>query len=169
MPQLGLSLPQFGELPKDQKLESARPKAETAPLQAIGVDERYTVTSVFHAKYFLPGPVGARTTGASLLSQISIGTSPYATEKFSTVVRVKSLARRNGRIDVAVLDSKGDTVMEASGELRFGKTDETEWQVDWEPSGVKNADDLQVLVRVAGSPAGTFPLKVARGEQSPTK
>jgi hypothetical protein len=110
-----------------------------------------------HAKSFLSSPEGAKPTGP--LEQVTL--TNRTTEKFSSVVRVKDPAKRNARIEVAVLDMVGDTVMEASGELYFRGGDETEWTVDWDPTGVRGPGTFQVLVRVGGQPLGTFPLKFA--------
>jgi hypothetical protein len=112
-----------------------------------------------HGKSFIRSPEGAK--AATPFPQVTVTANPYMTEKFSSVVRVKSPAKKNARIEVAILDQRSDTVMEASGELRFGTGDEAEWQVDWEPSGIRNPGEFQVLVRIGGNPLGTFPLKVA--------
>lgn len=161
-PKIDLALPAFGELPKDQKLENASKKTETqdAP-STVRADEGYTVVRVVHGKSFIRSPDGAKP--ATPYPQVNVTTNPFMTEKFSSVIRVKSPAKKNARIEVAILDQRADTVMEASGELRFGTGDEAEWQVDWEPSGIRNPGEFQVLVRVGGNPLGTFPLKVAVG------
>lgn len=160
-PKLDLGLPKFGEIPKDQKLENASGKGETQQQGPSGVrvDEGYSVVRVVHGKGFIRAPDGAKP--STPFPQVTATTNPLMTEKFSTVVRVKSPAKKNTRIEVAILDPRSDTVMEASGELRFGTGDEAEWQVDWEPSGIRNPGDFQVLVRIGGNPLGTFPLKVA--------
>ncbi len=167
-PKLDLGLPAFGDIPKDQKLESARPKgdAQNAP-SGTRADEGYTVVRVVHGKGFLRGPDGAKP--SSPFTQVTVTPNPFTTEKFSSVVRVKSPARKNARIEVAILDPRGDTVMDASGELRFGNSEETEWQVDWEPNGVRNPGDFQVLVRVGGNPLGTFPLKLVLAAEPAAK
>lgn len=155
-PKLDLTLPAFGELPKDQKLE--RPTEKPAEeRRSQRPDEGYTVVRVVHGKGFLRGPDGAKPSAP--FTQVTLAGTPLATEKFSTVVRVKSPAKKAARIELAVLDVRGDTVMEASGELVFRGTDEAEWQVDWDPTGVRGPGEHQVLVRVGGNPLGTFPLK----------
>ena len=73
-------------------------------------------------------------------------------------------ASRGADRAVMVLDPRGDTVMDASGQLTF-KNDETDWTVDWEPTGIRTAGEFQVLVRIGGNPLGTFPIKV---EAKPT-
>lgn len=160
-PKLDLGLPKFGDIPTDQKLENASGKGEPQQQGPSGtrVDEGYSVVRVVHGKAFIRAPDGAKP--STPFTQVTATTNPLMTEKFSTVVRVKSPAKKNTRIEVAILDPRSDTVMEASGELRFATGDEAEWQVDWEPSGIRNPGDFQVLVRIGGNPLGTFPLKVA--------
>lgn len=159
-PKLDLGLPTFKDIPKDQKLEKPKEPADAqqAPSGAR-VDEGYSVVRVVHGKGFMRSPDGARP--STPFPQVNVAGNPLMTEKFSSVVRVKSPGKKNTSIEVAILDQRGDTVMEASGELRFGTGVEAEWQVDWEPSGIRNPGEFQVLVRLGGNPMGTFPLKVA--------
>jgi hypothetical protein len=167
-PKLDLGLPTFGAIPKDQKLESAKgkPDAQNAP-SATRADEGYSVVRVVHGKGFIRGPDGAK--ASSPFPEVRVTANPFTTEKFSTVVRVKSPAKKNSRIEVAILDQRGDTVMEAAGELRFGNGEEAEWQVDWDSTGIRNPGEFQVLVRVGGNPLGTFPLKLALAPDAPAK
>jgi hypothetical protein len=159
-PKLDLGIPAFKDIPKDQKLEKPKDPAEAqqAPT-ATRAEEGYSVVRVVHGKAFMRGPDGAKP--STPFPQVTVAGNPLTTEKFSSVVRVKSPAKRNTSIEVAILDQRGDTVMEASGELRFGNGVETEWQVDWEPTGIRNPGEFQVLVRLGGNPMGTFPLKLA--------
>lgn len=94
---------------------------------------------------------------------VSASGTPLKLEKFSTVVRVKCTQNVNAPIDVVIVDERGDTLMEASGELMFRaqKQPELDYQVDWESTPVRRVADLAVLVRVAGRPLGTWPIKVA--------
>jgi hypothetical protein len=158
-PRLDLGIPSFGEIPKDQKLESAKGKTEElAGPSGARVDEGYTVVRVVHGKTFMKSPEGAKPT--TPFPHVTASGPPWMTEKFSSIIRVKSPAKKNARIEVAVLDPRSDTVMEASGELIFRGGDETEWQVDWDHSGVRAPGEFQLLVRVGGTPLGTFPFKV---------
>jgi hypothetical protein len=160
-PKLDLGLPEFKEMAKDVKLEKAK-AAEMQEGPSLRSDEGYTVVRVVHGKSFINTPEGAK--AAAPFPQVSLSGPPLTTEKFSSSVRVKSMARRNARIEVAVLDPRGDTVMEAAGELVFNpkeKGDETEWTVEWAPTGVRAAGEYQVLVRIGGNPLGTFPIKFA--------
>lgn len=165
-PKLDLGLPTFKDIPKE-KLEKPK-EAEEAQQKPSGTraDEGYTVVRVVHGKGFIRGPDGAKPSAP--FPQVTVAGNPLATEKFSSVIRLKSPAKKNTRIEVAILDQRGDTVMEASGEIRFGNAEETEWQVDWEPTGVRNPGEFQVLVRIGGNPLGTFPLKLAAASAPPT-
>ncbi len=165
-PKLDLGIPTFKDIP-NQKLEKPKetPEAQQSP-SGTRLDEGYTVVRVLHGKGFMRAPDGARP--STPFPQVTVSGNPLATEKFSSVIRVKSPAKKNTRIEVAILDQRGDTVMEASGEIRFGNGDEAEWQVDWEPTGVRNPGEFQVLVRIGGNPLGTFPLKVVAASAPPT-
>lgn len=162
-PKLDLGVPTFSDIPKDQKLETATPrdKPQTTPT-STRVDERYTLVRVVHGRSFTRGPDGAKP--ATPFTQLPASANPFVTEKFSSIIRVKSPAKKNTRIEVVILDQRGDTVMDAQGELRFANAEETEWQVDWEPTGFRAPGDWQVLVRVGGTPLGTTPLKVVASQ-----
>ncbi len=165
-PKLDLGIPTFKDIP-NQKLEKPKdaPEAQQGP-SGTRLDEGYTVVRVLHGKGFMRAPDGAKP--SSPFPQVTVSGNPLATEKFSSVIRVKSPAKKNTRIEVAILDQRGDTVMEASGEIRFGTGDEAEWQVDWEPTGVRNPGEFQVLVRIGGNPLGTFPLRLVAANAPPT-
>jgi hypothetical protein len=161
-PKLDLGIPSFGEIPKDQKLESAKGKEETKQGAPSGTraEEGFSVVRVVHGKGFIKGPDGAKPSAP--FPQVAASGPPWMTEKFSSVIRVKNPAKKGARIEVAILDTRDDTVMEASGEIFFrGTSDETEWQVDWDSSGIRNPGEFKLLVRVGGTPLGTFPFKVA--------
>lgn len=151
---LGLS---FGAIPKGDGMKKAEEKpAADRPTTTEG-QATYSIVSVQHGKSFLRTPTGAKPS-APFPSVAATG-APLKTEKFSTVVRVKAPDKKSTAIEVVVLDPRGDTVMDASGQLTF-KTDEADWTVDWDPTGIRNAGDFQVLVRLGGNPMGTFPLKI---------
>ena len=158
-PKVDLSLPSFDGIPKDQKLETAKPKDNKDAPSTPKVDEGYTVVRIVTGKSFTRSPEGAKAS-APYPAVALTSSNPNVTEAFSSVIRVKSPAKKNARIEVAVLDQRADTVMEASGELRFTSGDEAEWQVDWEPTQIRTPGDFQYLVRVGGNPLGTFPLKI---------
>ncbi len=160
-PKLDLGLPTFKEVPKDQQLRKAGPAAEQNAPSAHG-DESYTVVRVVHGKSFTRTPEGSKPT--TPFTQVTLSGNPLVSEKFSTVVRIKSPTRRSTRIALAILDARGESIMEApQGELGFGKTggDEAEWSVDWDSSPIRAAGDYQLQVSVGGAVLGTFPIKFA--------
>ena len=167
-PRLDLGLPTFKEIPKDQKLEKPKEPADAQQTpSAARAEEGYSIVRVVHGKAFIRGPDGAKP--STPFPQVNVAGSPLMTEKFSSVVRVKSPPKKNASIEVVILDPRGDSVMDASGELRFANGTEAEWQVDWEPTSVRNPGDFQVLVRIGGNPLGTFPLKLASPPAPPAK
>lgn len=167
-PKVSLDLPTFDAIPKDQKLETATKKDRQTGPSTPKIDEGYSVVRIVIGKAFIRTPEGAKPS-APYPAVALTSTNPNVTEAFSSIIRVKSGARRNARIEVAVLDQRADTVMEASGELRFNTGDEAEWQVDWDPTQIRNPGDFQFLVRVGGNPLGTFPLKISAGTAEPSK
>jgi hypothetical protein len=156
-PKLDLGTVKFEDLPKDQLLQKPKTEEQQSGPSLARLDEAYSVVKVLHARAFLHGPDGARP--STPFPQVNLSGS--TTEKFSTVVRVKSPGKRGAHIEVAILDPRGDTVMSAEGELVFRGGDETEWAVDWAPTGVRGPGDYALLVRVSGNPIGTFPIKIA--------
>jgi hypothetical protein len=156
-PKIDLGLPAFGAIPRGDDLKKVEEKpTQDGPTVTAG-QATYTIVSVQHGKGFVRTPTGSRPSAP--YPAVTADGSPLMTEKFSSVVRVKAPDKKSTSIEVAVLDPRGDTVMDASGTLTF-KNDETDWTVDWEPTGIRAAGDLQVLVRIGGNPLGTFPLKV---------
>lgn len=156
-PKLDLGLPTFSALPKGDDLEKVEEKKPEERKATAPGEPPYSVVSVQHGKGFLRTPTGAKPS-APYPAVVASG-APLMTEKFSTVVRVRAPEKKNTSIELAVLDPRGDTMMEASGQLSF-KGEEADWTVDWDPTGIRAAGDYQVLVRVGGNPLGTFPLKV---------
>ncbi len=84
------------------------------------------------------------------------------TERFTTAVRLKSPQRASAPIELALLDPRGDTALSASGEVSFKtvKGDEVDYLVDWDPVPLRAGGDFQLLIRIAGQPMGTWPLKI---------
>jgi hypothetical protein len=155
-PKIDLGLPSFGALPTGDGMKKVGEKAPTERSTPAG-PTAYTVVSVQHGKGFVRTPQGSKPSAP--FAAVNASGSPLLTEKFSTVVRVHASEQRSASIEVLVLDPRGDTVMDANGELAF-KADETEWTVDWAPTGIRAPGAFQVLVRVGGQPLGTFPLTV---------
>jgi hypothetical protein len=156
-PKLDLGIPQFDALPKGDDMTKVEEKAPTERATTPPGQAPYTIVSVQHGKGFIRTPTGSRPSAPSL--PVTASGTPLITEKFSTVVRVKAPEKKNTSIEVALLDARGDTVMDAQGQLTF-KNDEADWTVDWAPTGIRATGEFQVLIRIGGNPLGTFPLKI---------
>jgi hypothetical protein len=155
------TMPSLGELPKGDGLVA--PKAErldTGPSIRSG-SATYEVVSVMHAKAFQRS--GGTTTPVLPLEELSVTGNPPTSEKFTTVVRIKSPEKVSAPIDVVILDARGDTAMTATGQVSFQANggEQSEYTVDWDPTPMRAGGNFTVLIRVAGQPLGTYPLKVA--------
>jgi hypothetical protein len=154
------TMPALDGLPQGKGLIA--PKAEklgTDP-KASGASGTYEVVRIQHAKAFQRS--GGTTLPVLPLEEIAVMGNPPTSEKFTTVLRIKSPQRASAPIDVVILDARGDTAMSASGKLAFSDTggEEGEFTVDWDPTPMRAGGQFSMLVRVAGQPLGTFPLKV---------
>ncbi len=158
-PKLDLGLPKFTDIPKGEGLEKPKEKAPEQTRTNVASEPICSLVSLQHAKGFIRSPEGARPS-APYPAVIATG-APPTLEKFITMVRVKCTDKKSRGVEVVVLDGAGDTVMEASGELGFRAGAEADWQVEWEPTSVRRALNLSVLVRVGGEPLGTVPLPVS--------
>lgn len=156
-PKIDLGLPTFNTIPTGEGMKKVEQKQVSDTPTTTSGAAGYTIVTVQHGKGFVRTPTGSKPS-APFPSVVAAG-APLMTEKFSTVVRVKAPDKKSTSIEVMVLDPRGDTVMDASGQLTF-KNDETDWTVDWEPTGIRTGGEFQVLVRIGGNPLGTFPLKV---------
>lgn len=160
---LDLGLPKsFNALPSGENMEKPKEKAAQQAPTTPSASAEYTVVRVIHGKSFLRTAEGAK--AATPFEQVPTEGNPPTTEKFSTVIRVRCTQKTNAPIDVVILDPRNDTLMEASGEIFFRgqKEMEVDYTVDWERTQLpRGPGAYQVLVRVAGAPLGTFPLKIA--------
>lgn len=154
------TLPSLGEVPKAEGIRRSTRDVADPSSRTVATDATYKILSITHGKAFTGSPEGAVPVGAPL-EQVKIKDDKH-TEKFATVVRVRSPQRQGAEIEVAILDPRGSTALSASGTVswRGAKGDDTEWVVDWDPSPVIGPGAYQVLVRVAGQPMGTWPLKL---------
>ena len=159
VPKLDLSLPTFEQLPSDEGLR--KPTAQTPMTSPMHSDpgEGFTLVALTHAKTFVGTTQGLKP--AAPMAQVEVSGNPLTTEPFTTVVRVRSPARRSSSVEVTILDSREHSVLEAKGQLVFKNSDEAEWAVDWAPTGVRSAGEFQVQVRVGGLILATSPLKFA--------
>ncbi len=156
---LDLGLPKFDAIPKGEPLQKPAVREEAKP-QTTPASATYEVVRVQHGRAFVRKASGAEPTQA--MPEIKAEGEPLKTERFSTVVRVRCKDRVGASIDVAVVDASGAQVMSASGQFGFRsiKGDEVDYQVDWEPTGIKAPGTFQVTVAIGGNPAGTWPLTV---------
>lgn len=160
---IDLGLPSFEPVPTGEGLKKksdAPPKSSEPSITATNAT--YEVVSVQHGKSFMRTPQGAKP--STPFPAVPTSGEPAVMEGFTSVVRVRSPQKADAPIEVAILDTRGDTVMEAKGNLVFRGQKETEldWTVDWAPTQLpRGAGAFQVLVRVASQPMGTFPLTVA--------
>ena len=160
---LDLGMPKtFNALPSGENMEKPTEKSSQQVPTTTATNAEYTVVRVAHGKSFTRTPEGAKP--AAPFDQVPTEGNPPTTEKFSTVIRVRCTQKTNAPIDVVILDPRNDTLMEASGEIFFRgqKEMEVDYTVDWERTQLpRGTGAYNVLVRVAGAPKGTFPLKIA--------
>ncbi len=158
---MDLGLPSFGKLPTGADLQKAKAKPAASEPTVTPAGVTYSVVRVQHAKSFLHTANGAMPMGGSLAAIPIVG-NPPSTDKFTTVIRMKATQRVNAPIDVVILDPRGDTAMQATGELSFrGQVgNEADYTVDWEKTPTRAGGKFEVLVRVAGQVMGTWPLQV---------
>jgi len=159
-----ITLPALRDLPNAEGMKRPAVEKGASEPTVSNVPATYRVVKLQHARSFLQARVGPLPVGGTLTS-INLSGKPLTTEKFSTAIRVKSPQRVNARIEIAIVDFRGDMVMSSAGELRFrgAKGDEVDYTVDWDPvpwraAGDRAAGDFQVVVRVAGQPMGLWPL-----------
>jgi hypothetical protein len=154
-----ISLPSFGEIPKADGLKP--PQAERLDQRPTASELHFSVVKIEHAKSFRSSSSGHLPIG-DRLAAISLSGSPPATEKFSTLVRIKSPDRMAAPIQVTILDPRGNPALFANGELSFRgvKGDEVEYLVEWDPTPCRTGGAYQVAVRVAGQELGSWPLRV---------
>jgi hypothetical protein len=157
-PKIDLGLPDFGALPTGEKLQQATPSTDATQPRSASPGAEFTIVRVQHALLFIRAADGAR----PVAPLTAVPVRNRRSDKFTTVVRVKHPDRPGARIDVELVDPRGETLLSASGELAFrGPSDETEWSVDWDPATVLVLGECQVTVRIGGTPMGAYPIKFA--------
>ena len=165
-PKLDLNLGALSktELPRADGLTTNRAAQDAlSPKVTAPKDVSYQVLTVQHAYDFSRGMDGTKPVGDEL-KEIGLYGQPPSTPKFSTLVRVKASKPVNTStsIELVILDPRGDTALSGNGELSFrgSKNGEAEWVIDWAPTARASGGMYQLLVRIAGQPMGTWPLKV---------
>jgi hypothetical protein len=156
---LGLKVDPGGSIPKGENLQKPKEKKVSTESSQAPTDVSWSVVKIQHAKSFMRGPNGAVATAPY---EVTGGGSPFTTEKFTTVVRIKCPQKANASIELAVLDGRGNSMMEGSGTVYFRgeKTDESDYTLDWDPTPFRGPGDYSLLVKVAGNVLGTYPFKI---------
>jgi hypothetical protein len=149
-----------GEIPKADDLKKPETGSQDLGLKSSAKDVKYQVVKVEHATDFTGGPHGGKAVGP--LEAVVLSGEPPTLQKFATRVRVKASARVNAPIELVILDARGDTALSGNGEVVFGQGDEADYLMDWAPVARPSGGDYKVLVRIAGQPMGTWPLKVVK-------
>ncbi|MGA9519876.1 MAG: hypothetical protein WBV82_00345 [Myxococcaceae bacterium] len=162
LPNLGLGNV-GGELPKADGLKKPSARPATVAPKVTTSDVEYTVLKVEHATVFARTATGAKPQGG-VLPAVMLSGDPPTTQPFTTLVKVKATQKVNASIELVILDPRGDTALSGAGELDFrnSKTDDVEYLIDWAPVARPSGGTYQILVRIAGQPMGTWPLKVEK-------
>jgi hypothetical protein len=156
MPKLDLGL-SFEPVPKGEGLRKAAPAAATEAGRESAAT-RFEVLRVVHARRVGSGEgLQAR----QELTQVAAQGTPRAIEAFTTVVRLRrSGPQPTAAVTVTLKDPRGDTFLEAKGQVPFLGKDEAEWAVDWAPSMIRHLGDYTLLVSVNSEQVLSQPLKV---------
>jgi hypothetical protein len=155
---LGLNVDVGASIPKGEDLQKPQEKRETVtPTQPAG-ELSWSVVKVQHGKAFKGTPQGSVVAAAY---EVGGNGDPFTTEQFTTVVRIKCAQRRSAPIELAVLDSRGNTAMEGSGTVQFRtKSDESDYTLVWDPTPLRGPGDYTFTVKVNGSVIGSYPMKI---------
>jgi hypothetical protein len=128
-----ITLPALREIPKAEGI--SRPPVEKVAVEPTvkSVAATYRVTRLQHARSFLQARVGPLPIGGTLTA-VNLSGKPPTIEKFSTAIRVQSPQKVDARIEIAIVDFRGEVVMSSAGELRFrgAKGEEVDYTVDWD-------------------------------------
>jgi hypothetical protein len=170
-PNLDLGIPNFTAIPSGTQLNKPKANDTLDAPTVTSAGAAYSVVRIQHAKAFARTPTGSMPMGGAF-ETLPLSGKPLSTEKFTTVVRVKSPQRSGASIELAIVDSRGDTLMSSSGELTFRGTkgDEVDYAIDWDPTPCRGGGDYEILVRIGGQSLGTYPIKFAeKGEKAAEK
>jgi hypothetical protein len=146
---LDIKMPAFGAIPSAEGLKAKEPeKIAMTPTITPG-NATYEVVKVQHAR------------GRSPIQEVELSGNPQTSDRFSTVVRVKSPQKVNTSIDVLIVDGRGQTAMSSSGEVSFRnkKSDQADFAIDWDPTPFRSGGDYRVMVKLGGQDVGSWPLK----------
>jgi hypothetical protein len=154
--ELGLTPP-----PKGEEL-TARPAPvfrEERP-EARPDEEGVSVVRVEHGQSFTRTAEGLR--ARAPLDWLGLPGSSGTTPAFSTVVRIRSVARADLGVQVRILDPRGAVAMESEGTVSFRGTtrQELDHVVDWAPTVLRGGGRYTVEVSLNRRPAVSFPLEI---------
>ncbi|MEN9800636.1 MAG: hypothetical protein RL653_4333 [Pseudomonadota bacterium] len=151
----------FSPLPRADGLKQA-PAAvprEVRP-EARPDEEGISVVSVAHGRDIARTASGAEP--KQVLEAVLLDGRPPTTERFSTVIRVRSVPRVDLLIEVTVIDPWGKSVMWNEGTVSFrGSTrGEQDYVVDWSPTSMRAGGRYTVEVKLDRRTVGSWPLEV---------
>ncbi|MBL8952267.1 MAG: hypothetical protein JNK82_15925 [Myxococcaceae bacterium] len=155
---LGLKVDLNSNIPKGDNLAKPKEKQQQTGSSQAPTDVSWSVVKVQHGKQFMRGPGGA----VASPYEVAGSGSPFMTEKFTTVVRVKCPQKVDASIELAVLDGRDNSIMEGSGRIYFRgeKTDEADYALDWDSTPFRGPGTYKLLVKIAGNVSGTFPFRI---------
>jgi hypothetical protein len=163
-----ISLPSFADIPKAENLKP--PQVDRPDERPSATETHFSVVKIEHAKSFRSSTSGNLPVGGALAA-ISLSGNPPSTERFSTLVRIKSHDKVAAPIRVAILDPQGNPALSADGQLSFHgvKGDQVDYLVEWDPTPCRAGGAYQVTVRVAGQELGSWPLRVMEAKEQPAQ
>jgi hypothetical protein len=165
-PAIVLDMPKLSGVPKDAELVKPTSDMRLPETRVSANVATYEIIKVQHGKSFMRTPKGSAAANGGLQA-IALRGTPPTSEKFTTVVRLKSAQRVGGPIELALVDSMGNVAMSANGQITFRGTKGTEldYAVDWEPTPFRRAGEYQMTVRVGAQDLGSFPLTVSEPQK----
>ena len=166
-PKIDLGITTFGEIPKGNQLSKKKADDSMEGPTVTASNAAYTVLKVAHAKSFARSPTGSVAMGA--LDALPLSGKPLSTEKFTTVIRIKSPQRAGASVELTIADPRGDTLMSSTGNFTYRGTrgDEIDYTVDWDPTPCRAGGDYVLMIRIGGQELGTWPMKFAEAVAKP--
>ena len=160
-PKIDLGITTFGEIPKGNQLSKKKADDSMEGPTVTASNAAYTVVKVTHAKAS-HSPIGAA-------DALPLSGKPLSTEKFTTVIRIKSPQRAGASVELTIADPRGDTLMSSTGNVTFRGTkgDEVDYTVDWDPTPCRGGGEYVLMIRIGGQEMGTWPMMFAEAVAKP--
>ena len=155
-PKIDLGLPSFGPAKVETGLQRLTDPALTDAPTASS-ETPYQVTSVVQTKSVIRSGKGLK--ASAPLEVVAARGEPLMSERFISLIHVKAPSKRGTRIDLKVVDSRGDTTMAAEGQLSF-RGEELDWTVDWEPAFVRTPGEFHLEIQIGTQPVVSFAFKI---------